>query len=108
MPRCLKTKPQSGGGGWTRTNDLGIMSPSGEIEGKEDKRLSSAKSSKVLQNPQQNSNKTATKNDDYAGHDLGGFQFNANRCFQVHKRVLIRCENLLRYSTFQQLTSRTF
>jgi hypothetical protein len=33
------------------------MSPSGEIEGEEDKALTSAESSKVLQNPQQNSNK---------------------------------------------------
>jgi hypothetical protein len=33
------------------------MSPSGRIEGKEDKGLASAKSSKVLQNPQQNRNK---------------------------------------------------
>jgi hypothetical protein len=33
------------------------MSPSEHIEGKEDKGLGSAKSSKVLQNPQQNSNK---------------------------------------------------
>jgi hypothetical protein len=48
---------KTGGGGWTRTNDLGIMSPSGRIEGKEDKGLASAKSSKVLQNPQQNRNK---------------------------------------------------
>ena len=46
-----------GGGGWTRTNDLGIMSPSREIEGEEDKRLSSAKSTEILQNPQQISNK---------------------------------------------------
>jgi hypothetical protein len=45
-----------GGGGWTRTNDLGIMSPSGQIEDEEDKELGSAKSSKVLQNPQQNRN----------------------------------------------------
>jgi hypothetical protein len=34
-----------------------VQSPSGQIEGKEDKGLSPAKSSKVLQNPQQNSNK---------------------------------------------------
>jgi hypothetical protein len=33
------------------------MSPSCQIEGEQDKALSSAKSSKVLQNPQQNSNK---------------------------------------------------
>jgi hypothetical protein len=33
------------------------MSPSGQIESEEDKGLNSAKSSKVLQNPQQNSNK---------------------------------------------------
>jgi hypothetical protein len=33
------------------------MSPSRPIEGEEDKGLGSAKSSKVLQNPQQNSNK---------------------------------------------------
>jgi hypothetical protein len=33
------------------------MSPSGRIEGEEDKGLGSAKSSKVLQNPQQNRNK---------------------------------------------------
>jgi hypothetical protein len=33
------------------------MSPSGQIEGEEDKGLGSAKSSKVLQNPQQNRNK---------------------------------------------------
>jgi len=33
------------------------MSPSGRIEGEEDKGLGSAESSKVLQNPQQNSNK---------------------------------------------------
>jgi hypothetical protein len=46
-----------GGGGWTRTNDLGIMSPSGEIEGKEDKALSQAESSKVRQNPQHGRNK---------------------------------------------------
>jgi len=39
-----------------RCHDLRIMSPSGRIEGKEDKGLGSAKSSKVLQNPQQNSN----------------------------------------------------
>ena len=45
-----------GGGGWTRSNDLGIMSPSGRIEGEEDKGLGSAKSSKVLQDPQQNRN----------------------------------------------------
>jgi hypothetical protein len=32
------------------------MSPSGQIEGKEDKGLGSAKSSKVRQNPQQNRN----------------------------------------------------
>jgi hypothetical protein len=47
---------KTGGGGWTRTNDLGIMSPSERIEGEEDKGLGSAKSSKVLQNPQQNRN----------------------------------------------------
>jgi hypothetical protein len=33
------------------------MSPSNQIEGEEDKGLGSAKSSKVLQNPQQNRNK---------------------------------------------------
>jgi len=33
------------------------MSPSREIEGEEDKRLSSAKSTEILQNPQQISNK---------------------------------------------------
>jgi hypothetical protein len=38
-------------------DDRGIMSPSAQIEGEEDKRLGFAKSSKVLQNPQQNSNK---------------------------------------------------
>jgi hypothetical protein len=32
------------------------MSPPGRIEGEEDKGLGSAKSSKVLQNPQQNRN----------------------------------------------------
>lgn len=45
-----------GGGGWTRTNDPGIMSPSGRIEGEEDKGLGSAKSCTILQNPQQNRN----------------------------------------------------
>jgi hypothetical protein len=45
-----------GGGVWTRTNDLGIMSPSRQIEDEEDKGLGSAKSSRTLQNPQQNSN----------------------------------------------------
>jgi hypothetical protein len=39
-----------------RTGDLGIMSPSGQIEGEEDKGLGSAKSSKARQNPQQNRN----------------------------------------------------
>ena len=40
----------------TLTNDLGIMRPSRRIEAKEDKGLSSAESSKVWQNPQQNDN----------------------------------------------------
>src|SRR5262249_10208142 len=46
-----------GGGGWTRTNDLGIMSPSAPIEGEEDKTLGSAESSKVRKDPQQKRNK---------------------------------------------------
>jgi hypothetical protein len=41
-----------GGGGWTRTNDLRIMSPEAPIADKEDKALSSAESGKVLQNRQ--------------------------------------------------------
>jgi hypothetical protein len=51
---------KAGGGGWTRTNDLGIMSPSREIEAKEDKGLSFAESSKVRQNPQQIDNKKSS------------------------------------------------
>jgi hypothetical protein len=42
----------SGGGGWTRTNDLRIMSSDPSIAGKEDKELSSAESGKPLQDPQ--------------------------------------------------------
>ena len=56
-PHSREVIEKIGGGGWTRTNDLGIMSPSERIEGEEDKGLGSAKSSKVLQNPQQNRNK---------------------------------------------------
>src|SRR5207245_5715684 len=41
-----------GGGGWTRTNDLRIMSPNREGASEEDKELNSANSSKVLQNRQ--------------------------------------------------------
>jgi hypothetical protein len=52
-----ETIDKTGGGGWTRTNDLGIMSPFERIEGEEDKAVGSAESSKVRQNPQQNSNK---------------------------------------------------
>ena len=43
---------KSGGGGWTRTNDLRIMSSEPPVADKEDKVLSSAKSREVLQNPQ--------------------------------------------------------
>ncbi len=50
--RCV-----AGGGGWTRTNDLRIMSPLTPIAGKEDKALSSAESGKVLQDPQRPRNK---------------------------------------------------
>jgi len=42
-----------GGGGWTRTNDLRIMSPIGGAENTETKDLASAKSGKVMQNPHQ-------------------------------------------------------
>jgi hypothetical protein len=46
-----------GGGGWTRTNDLRIMRPVTPVAGKEDKRLSSADSGKVQQNPQPRRNR---------------------------------------------------
>ena len=46
-----------GGGRWTRTSDLGIMSPATPVAGKEDKALSSADSGKLLQNPQPRRNK---------------------------------------------------
>jgi hypothetical protein len=47
-----------GGGAWTRTTDLRIMSPETPIGDKEDKRLNSEGSGKVLQNPQPPRNKT--------------------------------------------------
>src|SRR5208283_1564774 len=46
-----------GGGGWTRTNDLRIMSCEPPVVDKEDKGLSSAESGKLLQNPQPPRNK---------------------------------------------------
>ena len=41
-----------GGGGWTRTNDLRIMSRPAATDSKELQQLPSADSGKVLQNPQ--------------------------------------------------------
>jgi hypothetical protein len=42
-----------GGGGWTRTNDLRIMSRPTDNENKETKDLHSSESSKIRQNPHQ-------------------------------------------------------
>jgi hypothetical protein len=46
-----------GGGAWTRTTDLRIMSSEPPVADKEDKGLSSAESGKVPQNPQPPRNK---------------------------------------------------
>jgi hypothetical protein len=51
-PNLRDVAAKFGGGAWTRTTDLRIMSPVSPIEGKEDKALSAAESGKVLQNPQ--------------------------------------------------------
>ena len=48
---------KAGGGGWTRTNDLGIMSLIRGSENKQDQSLTSADSGKVRQNPQPRRNK---------------------------------------------------
>ena len=41
-----------GGGGWTRTNDLRIMSPPSRADAKHLQQDSSAERGKVMQNPQ--------------------------------------------------------
>ncbi len=46
-----------GGVGWTRTNDLRIMSSATPAAGKEDKAHSAAESGKALQNPQPQRNR---------------------------------------------------
>jgi len=56
------TEDWVGGGGWTRTNDLGIMSPIRPAENKADQQLPSADSGKVLQNPQPRRNKISAVN----------------------------------------------
>jgi len=53
LPRIATTELLSlGGGGWTRTNDLRIMRPTPPVGGEEDKPVSPADSSKILQNSQ--------------------------------------------------------
>jgi hypothetical protein len=47
----------NGGGGWTRTNDLRIMSQATDSENKENPAILLAESGKVLQNPQPPRNK---------------------------------------------------
>jgi len=58
-PGLVKVVEEFGGGGWTRTNDLRIMSRPTDSDSKELQRLPSADSGKVLQNP----HPTRTKKD---------------------------------------------
>jgi hypothetical protein len=53
-----------GGGGWTRTNDLRIMSHPAGADSKPLRQDGSADSGKVLQNPQPRRNKTEQKEED--------------------------------------------
>jgi|HubBroStandDraft_4_1064222.scaffolds.fasta_scaffold29631_1 integrase len=56
-PDLVQVVEEIGGGAWTRTTDLRIMSSATPIAGKEDKGLSPADSGKALQNPQPPRNK---------------------------------------------------
>jgi hypothetical protein len=53
-----------GGGGWTRTNDLRIMSPPSGTNSKELQQDSSADAGKILQNPHHPRTKAEQKSED--------------------------------------------
>jgi|SRR5215831_6625700 len=56
---------ESGGGGWTRTNDLRIMSSAMPIADKQDKPFSSARPGKIQQIPQRSRNQVSNS---HSGH----------------------------------------
>ena len=65
-PGCnqLKTLEKFGGGGWTRTDDLRIMSSIPDSDSQQNQVVSSAESGKVGQNPQLRRNLNSIPEDD--------------------------------------------
>jgi len=61
---ALQTIEEIGGGGWTRTNDLRIMSSIPDSDSKQNQVLSSAESGQVGQNPQLRRNLNSIPEDD--------------------------------------------
>jgi len=62
--KVLKIITKFGGGGWTRTNDLRIMSSIPDSDSKQNQVVSSAESGKVGQNPQLRRNLNSIPEDD--------------------------------------------
>jgi hypothetical protein len=60
-PDLVQAIEKVGGGAWTRTTDLRIMSRPSGTDSKELKQLNSADSGKLLQNPQPPRNKIKQK-----------------------------------------------